>query len=198
MVAVTTAPFVPTGTDWTVDDLDRLREAMAGAAEAHGSDDTLQYELLDGLLLITASPVTAHQRMARGIFLLLHGARVQPYEVFFGPLDWRPDDRTALQPDVLVVAREDLGRSGVELRPLALAVEVLSRSTRGKDRLLKFERYERGAIGAYWLLDPDERSIVAFELERGRYVEVGRARGDEALELTRPYPVTVVPGRLLD
>lgn len=38
------------GEEWTVDDLDRLPE------------DGLQYELLDGLLLVTPAPVLMHQR----------------------------------------------------------------------------------------------------------------------------------------
>jgi hypothetical protein len=38
--------------DWTVDDLDLL------------PDDGLQYELLDGLLLVSPSPTKRHQRRA--------------------------------------------------------------------------------------------------------------------------------------
>jgi Uma2 family endonuclease len=182
MVAVVTMPFQ---TDWTVDDLDRL------------PDDGLQYELLDGLLLVTPAPIPDHQRMSRGIFRLLDVACVPLYEVFFAPLDWRPDRRTSLQPDVLVVARADVGPKNIQL-PLALAVEVLSPSTRRKDLLLKHSKYEESGIGAYWVLDPKGPSITAFELVHGAYEEVGRAAGDEELRLEQPYPVSVVPVRLLD
>lgn len=182
MVAVVAMPFQ---TEWTVDDLDRL------------PDDGLQYELLDGLLLVTPAPIPDHQRMSRGIFRLLDAACVEPFEVFFAPLDWRPDRRTSLQPDVLVVPRADVGPKNIQL-PLALAVEVLSPSTRRKDLMLKHAKYEESGIGSYWVLDPRGPSIVAYELIDGRYLDVGQAVGEEALELRRPYPVMVVPGRLLD
>jgi hypothetical protein len=45
-------------------------------------------------------------------------------------------------------------------------------------------------------VDPEEPSIVAWELRDGRYVEIGRAVGDERLPLDRPYSVVVVPAGL--
>jgi len=172
------------GTEWTVDDLDRL------------PDDGLQYELLDGLLLVTPAPIPDHQRMARGAFLALYDACVPPYEVFFAPLDWRPDRWTSLQPDLLVVPTTDVGDKNIQL-PLALAVEVLSPSTRRKDLVLKHGKYADAGVGSYWVLDPRVPSIVAYDLRDGAYDEAGRAEGDQELTLLRPYPVRVVPSQLL-
>ncbi len=81
--------------DWTVDDLDRL------------PDDGLQYELLDGLLLLTPAPVPLHQRAIRRLLLVLEAACPPSMQVFFSRLDWRPDRFTPLQPDLLVVRNED-------------------------------------------------------------------------------------------
>jgi Uma2 family endonuclease len=169
--------------DWTVDDLDAL------------PDDGLQYELLDGILLVTPAPVPLHQRVARGLFRLLDDRCPDDLEVFFAPLDWRPDRRTSLQPDVLVVRRADVGVKNIQL-PLLLAVEVLSPSTRRKDIVLKRSKYEDAGIASYWVVDPEEPSIVAWDLRDGRYVEIGRAVGDERLPLDQPYPVVVVPAAL--
>ena len=110
--------------DWTVDDLDQV------------PDDGLQYELLDGMLLVTPAPVPDHQRFARGVFRILDEAcPYDRFEVFFAPIDWQPDLRTSLQPDVLVVAKDRIGAKNIT-EPLALAVEVLSPSTRRKDMVL--------------------------------------------------------------
>lgn len=79
-----------------------------------------------------------------------------------------------------------------------LAVEVLSPSTRRFDLVLKRSRYEAAGCSSYWVYDPDEPSVVAWELTGGRYEEVGRTEGDEELSLTRPYPVTLNPARLTD
>ena len=45
--------------DWTVDDLDLL------------PDDGLQYELLDGLLLVPPAPIPVHQRAIGRLLVLL-------------------------------------------------------------------------------------------------------------------------------
>lgn len=170
--------------DWTVDDLDRL------------PDDGLQYELLDGLLLVTPAPVSDHQRYVRGIFLVLNDAcPADRYEVLFAPLDWRPDRRTSLQPDVLVIEPERAGVKNIT-EPLALAVEVLSPSTRRKDRVLKFSKYQDAGVRSYWIVDPAGPTVTAYDLRDGSYVEAGTATGDAELRVDLPYPVTIVPARL--
>ena len=107
--------------DWTVHDLDLL------------PDDGLQYELLDGSLLVSPAPTTRHQRAVARLYLLLAAACPDDLELFFAPLDWRPDIRTSLQPDLLVVRKQDVELANIT-RPLVLAVEILSPSTRRKTR----------------------------------------------------------------
>ncbi len=123
------------GEEWTVDDLDRVL------------DDGLQYELLDGLLLVTPAPVVLHQRAIGNLYLLLRSACPAGFEVFLAPVDWRPDVRTSLQPDLLVVRDEDVGVKNVTA-PLVLAVEVLSASTRRNDQVLKRSKYEDSGVGS--------------------------------------------------
>lgn len=173
--------------DWTVDDLDRL------------PDDGLQYELLDGLLLVTPAPVPLHQRAIGRLFLLLEAACPPWMEVFFSPLDWRPDRFTSLQPDLLVVRNEDVGPKNVT-EPLQLAVEVLSPSTRRKDLMLKHSKYRDAGVIAYWVFDPDPTgpSLTAFDLDGGDYVVATQAGGDEIVLLRRPFEVEVTPTRLIE
>jgi Uma2 family endonuclease len=169
--------------DWTVDDLELL------------PDDGLQYELLDGLLLVTPAPIPDHQRFARGIFRVLDAACPSGFEVFFAPLDWQPDRRTSLQPDVLVVAVEQIGPKKLT-ESLALAVEVLSPSTRRKDQVLKRSKYEDAGVACYWIVDPDGPSVTAWRLSGGRYVGAGAATGDQQLALADPFAVTLRPSDL--
>ena len=173
-----------TGEEWTVDDLDRL------------PDDGLQYELLDGLLLVTPAPVPIHQRAIGNLYLLLRAACPPGHEVFLAPLDWRPDLRTSLQPDLLVVRNEDVGPANVTA-PLVLAVEVLSPSTRRKDLVLKRSKYEECGVSHYWIVDPVEPSLLALELDDGRYVTDSETRAAEPAELERPFPIHVVPSQLV-
>ena len=173
-----------TGEEWTVDDLDRL------------PDDGLQYELLDGLLLVTPAPVPLHQRVIGNLYLLLRDACPPGHEVFLAPLDWRPDLRTSLQPDLLVVRNEDVGPANVTA-PLMLAVEVLSPSTRRKDLVLKRSKYEACGVSHYWIIDPVEPSLLALDLDDDGYVTSTEVRGTDRADLDRPFTITVVPGDLV-
>jgi Uma2 family endonuclease len=83
-------------------------------------------------------------------------------------------------------------------KPLVLAVEVLSPSTRSVDMVLKRSLYEESGVESYWLVDPDEPSILALELQDGRYVEVANAHGPKAVEIERPYPVRLRPSDLVN
>jgi Uma2 family endonuclease len=171
--------------EWTVEDLDRL------------PDDGLQYELLDGVLLVSPAPLLGHQRVVRKLCGVLEKACTAGYEVYFAPVDWRPDDRTSLQPDLLVVPI-DIAEGARNLRiPLPLAVEVLSPSTRLKDLTYKRAKYEEAGVRAYWVVDPAEPSIQAYELRDGHFVDVGSAGGHDSLHLRVPFPVAVRPSELI-
>ena len=176
---------MPRGGDWTVADL------------ADIPDDGLQYELADGVLLVTPAPRFRHQVVAGELYVLLRAACPADLQVMFAPVDFQPTERRSLQPDLLVLRRADAGETRV-VEPLLLAVEVLSPSTRSKDLLLKRGLYEESGVAAYWIVDPDEPSVVALELRDGKYVEAGRAVGDEVLALDLPFPIELVPQALLD
>ncbi|MDD9207544.1 Uma2 family endonuclease [Georgenia sp. 10Sc9-8] len=170
--------------EWTVEDLDQL------------PDDGLQYELLDGLLLVTPAPVPVHQRAIGNLYVLLREACPPGFEVLLAPLDWRPDPRTSLQPDLLVVRNDDVGPTNITA-PLSLAVEVLSPSTRRKDSVLKRSKYEECGVSAYWIVDPAEPAVLALDLVDGRYTTATRATGDGVARIERPFGVEVCPRELV-
>ena len=172
----------PTG-PWTVDDLAKL------------PDDGLQYELFDGMLVVSPSPVPAHQSAVVELLALLHAACPPDLKVFVAPLDYQPDRFTSTQPDLLVVRREDVGEKNIR-RPLQLAVEVLSPATERKDLTVKLDTYARTGVAAYWIVDPEKESIRVLELIDGAYEQVGEVTGDEQLTVERPFAVTLHPAAL--
>jgi Uma2 family endonuclease len=179
-------PVMPRAGDWTVDDLDRL------------PDDGLRYELVDGVLLVTPAPLPSHQLAVIELAFLLRTAQSSDVQTFVAPLDFRPNNRRSFQPDVLVVRREDVGERNIS-RPLLLAVEVLSPGTRSVDLLLKPGVYQEGGVVSYWLVDPDQPSVTVLELDgAGRYQQVGFASGEQVLRVQRPFPVELIPARLVD
>ncbi|HLL68362.1 MAG TPA: Uma2 family endonuclease [Micromonosporaceae bacterium] len=177
-------PWLPTGRAWTADDLDGL------------PDDGLQYELFDGVLVVSPAPVPRHQRAVLAIYRLLYADCPPELEVFVAPLDFRPTRGRSLQPDVLVVRRDQVGEKHLQ-HPPVLAVEVLSESTRSKDLLLKPTTYARSGVASFWVLDPDVPSFLAYDLRDGKYVETAKATGDEAVTVAAPYPVVVRPSDIV-
>ena len=181
MTSVTT---MPRSGDWTVDDLDRL------------PDDGLRYELVDGVLLVSPSPLVPHQVALAGLLVHLTKAAPDHLRVLPAPLDITFSRTRLLQPDIVVLTTDQLTGEKVAGVPL-LAVEVLSRSTRATDTTLKRHVLEQAGVPSYWLFDPEEAVLTVLELVDGAYRETASACGDQVLRLDRPFPVTLVPAALL-
>lgn len=159
-------------------------------------DDGHRYELLDGALLVTPAPMTRHQRAVTRLVRTLDPLVRGELELFTAPFDVVLADDTVLQPDLLVARVADLTARNLPAAPV-LAIEILSPSTRRIDLLLKRSRYEAAGCPAYWVVDPDEPSIIAWELHDGTYAESGRASGSDALVLAAPFAVRIVPADLV-
>jgi Uma2 family endonuclease len=157
-------------------------------------DDGMRYELVDGVLMVTPSSLAIHQRALQALFLHMVPACPEHLEVFFGPLEFRPNSRLALVPDLLVVPCKDAGTRWID--ELLLAVEVLAPATRTVDEVLKRKLYEQAGVASYWMFDPKEAKLTVLELEDARYVERGVFSGHDVFEAELPFPVKVAPSEL--
>jgi Uma2 family endonuclease len=174
-----------TGRPFTVDDL----EAMP--------DDGNRYELIDGMLLVSPSPVWRHQKILAQLVIVLDDACAEDLDVLPAPFGVRPSRTTELQPDVLIARHDDFAEKFLPVAPL-LAVEVLSPSTAINDLNNKKAAYERMGVPSYWVVDPDPLRLTVFELtDEGAYEQVAEVKGDSAYDAERPYPVRIVPAALL-
>jgi Uma2 family endonuclease len=178
---------IPHGRPFTVDDLEGM------------PNDGNRYELVDGMLHVSPCPIPLHQVVVLELAVVLRAACPRGLLVMIAPMDVQPDRDTSLQPDVLVARTADFGPKNLPAAP-PLAVEVLSPSTRLYDLSIKRAAYEKLGVPSYWIVDPTTPgSLTVFELdENGRYRQVAQVEGDEEFVATRPFPVTVVPARLLD
>ncbi|MEJ7834496.1 MAG: Uma2 family endonuclease [Nocardioides sp.] len=186
MTTTTGTTGLPTGRPFTVADLDAI------------PDDGNRYELLDGALIVTPAPAMRHQRAVTKLTILLGAACPSQLEVFVAPFDVRLADDTNVQPDVLVARRTDLTEANLPVAPL-LAVEILSPSTRTIDLHSKRDRLRRAGCPSYWVVDPIDARLIAWELNSDeQYVEVADVSGDDSWTATEPFSVTVTPARLID
>lgn len=76
----------------------------------------------------------------------------EPDVVFFGP-----DKSSSLSPDTMKFPVPDM------------AVEVLSQSTKVRDRGVKFEDFASNCVAEYWIVDADTRIVEQYLLENGEY-----------------------------
>ena len=127
-------------------------------------DDGNRYEVLDGELFVTPQAAYAHQFIALELAVALRqycldhdiGRVVGPGAVVF--------ERNELQPDVQVIPGRHDSMAKPEWKELPcplLVVEVLSESTRQRDFGKKKAAYERLQIHTYWIVDPDNRRVIA-------------------------------------
>ena len=153
---------------WTSQELERL------------PDDGNRYEVLDGQLLVTPAPARRHQRVTFAIARQLydwadrHGAEVLP-----APVDVVFDERTTLEPDVVVYTadRTPPPEQTKYSTPPDLAVEVVSPTTRQRDLMGKREAYERFGVPTYWVVDPDQDRALVWRFATSTDPEVVEADG---------------------
>lgn len=175
------------GRPFTVDDLETM------------PDDGHRYELIDGVLIVSPAPGWPHQQGSGALFVQLWNACPAEFRVLSAPFAVRTSVHNELQPDILVARYGDLTPKNLPVAPV-LAVEVLSTSTALHDLNSKKAAYARMGTASYWVLDPEPPgALTVFELDpRGRYAELACVRGEEKFTTERPFPLTLIPARLLD
>jgi Uma2 family endonuclease len=138
-------------------------------------DDNLRHEVIGGEHFVTPSPVTRHQRISRDLFyLLMQYLKEHPLgEAFYAPFDVILSDSDIVVPDLFYVSRErsHFVTSKNLQGPPDLVVEILSPGTKGRDRHLKRELYDRAGVREYWLVDPDRDVITVHRRDSGEGFE---------------------------
>ncbi|NLJ25102.1 MAG: Uma2 family endonuclease [Firmicutes bacterium] len=145
-------------------------------------EELYHYEILDGMLIREPAPTTLHQRVSRRIQRLLEDYfwETDPgAEVFNAPIDLTLSDTNVVQPDLVYVPSnshivEEKRINGIP----QLVVEVISPSTKSKDRIEKADIYRRLGVPHYWIVDPVEQTIEALRLTCvGDYDIISSAEG---------------------
>ncbi|UJP65518.1 Uma2 family endonuclease [Mongoliitalea daihaiensis] len=136
-------------------------------------------ELIKGRIFKqTVAPRVNHQRVVGNIFnklyLFLQG---KPCEVFVAPFDVRlpvkskkhEDVDTVVQPDICVICDpEKIDEFGC-VGPPDLIIEILSPGNNKKEITYKYEVYEAAGVKEYWLVHPNECTLLVYTLVNGCY-----------------------------
>ncbi|MCC8105575.1 MAG: Uma2 family endonuclease [Clostridiales bacterium] len=142
--------------------------------------DEQRVELIDGVFYDMAAPYTTHQiagfeiSMQLGNFIKSQKGKCR---VMYAPVDVQLDcdDKTMLQPDVLVVC--DMGK--IHKRCVYGApdfvIEILSDSTARKDRTVKLRKYLNAGVREYWLVDLEQEKVIVYDATGETRADVNEA-----------------------
>lgn len=139
--------------------------------------EDVRVELIDGDIYYMGAPTFNHQNLVMEISYAFKDyakknkgrckVLVSPFNV---QLDC--DDKTMVQPDVLVVCDENkINKNGIFGAP-DLVVEVLSPSTRKKDMSIKLAKYMGAGVREYWLVDSDARRVIVYNWEQEEILNI--------------------------
>ena len=140
---------LPEPSIWTVADLERLPE------------DENRYEILHGELLVTPRPSVPHQGIAMRLCMLLAPwCRANTGWKLLSPGGMYVSETTWFEPDIALYAVPEFPeRTWREMPPPILVVEVLSASTRRRDRHRKRPTYLAPGVAEVWTVDGTSRTI---------------------------------------
>jgi len=159
-------------------------------------EDNNLYEIIDGELYMTPAPTPLHQKVSHNLQRLL-GNFVKQHDrgdIYPAPVDVVFDSSNIVQPDIIFISREN--RSIVKEKNIQgapdLVIEIVSPGTFQKDRVFKMKIYARYGVKNLWLIDPHNRTLEAFELDKETYRLVDALAGEE---IFRPslFPDLTIP-----
>lgn len=138
-----------------------------------------QVELIKGKIFkMSPAPKRIHQEVSRelsmSIFNFLKGQKCKAYSA---PFDVRlpvkskknEDIFTVVQPDICVICDasklDDAGCIGAP----DIVIEILSKGNNKKELQNKYEVYEESGIKEYWVIQPDEQTLLIYTLINNNY-----------------------------
>jgi Uma2 family endonuclease len=165
---------------WTLDDVLSLPE-----------DNSQRIELVDGMLYVSPLGNALHQRLVFDASYSLRGACPKEFQTTI-ELNVQFDGDRMFIPDFTVLKKRGAKGLTVPAADVLLIGEVLSRSTKVNDLVLKRQMYAEAGISYYLIIDPakDVPQASLLELGEGKYVEIARSETG-VLTFERPFPVTI-------
>lgn len=137
-------------------------------------------ELIKGRMFkMNAAPKRIHQKLSGKIFVKLYNfLEGKTCEVYEAPFDVRlpvkskknEDIYTVVQPDICVICdKSKLDDAGCIGAP-DLIIEILSKGNNKKELTYKYEVYEESGVHEYWIIQPDEQTLLIYTLTNGKYI----------------------------
>lgn len=125
--------------------------------------DGKRHEIIDGRHYMNPAPNPRHQAISRHIQFQLYVAieEQQLGEVINSPIDVQFTNTDVVQPDIVVVLKENRIITPIKIEGNPdLVIEVLSPSSRKLDVTLKKRLYEQSGVPEFWIVDPKHDVVL--------------------------------------
>jgi Uma2 family endonuclease len=155
----------------------------------------VRLELVNGEVAVSPSPTPDHSHAVVNLITILNNYILdRNLGELHHDVDTILDQFNVRRPDVLYFshARTHLIGAKAMEGPPDLAVEVISPSSMEVDREDKFAQYRDAGVAFYWIIDPANKSIEAWELRATSYVPIGHEEGDAVAKLP-PFSDVEIP-----
>jgi Uma2 family endonuclease len=133
-------------------------------------------ELSDGAIEVLPMPSPKHQKIVALLYrLLFNFIEAQSLgTVLFAPLSLRLWPGKFREPDILFIFAEHAGWEEPDCWNGAdLVMEVVSPSNPDHDLEIKHAEYAQAGIPEYWIVNPENDTIIVLQLKQGSYAEHG-------------------------
>lgn len=152
--------------------IDPARQGTYTIADRDLLPEDLRTELIDGVLYLMASPRIIHQAISAkltSVLINMIGSRGGSCMAFSAPMDvvLDEDDRTVVQPDVLIVCNRDRLQGRWVFGAPDFVVEIISPSSRSRDYFLKAHKYGNAGVREYWIIDPKKQKVIVYLFSHG-------------------------------
>ncbi|MDE7245410.1 MAG: Uma2 family endonuclease [Oscillospiraceae bacterium] len=150
-------------------------------------DENVRGEIISGEIFMMPSPLRIHQEilmeLSRQLANFLEGKRCGVYpapfsvRLFEKDSDTPEDIDTVVEPDISVVCDQSkLDRHGCKGAP-DFIIEILSPSSRRHDRIVKVNLYQQAGVHEYWIVNPDEQSVIVLLQDANGYYRLHEEYG---------------------
>lgn len=162
--------------------------------DAFPEDDGNRYELIGGELFVSCAPGISHQRILHNLQIgLSEYLKENPVGIVVPGAGAIFSDYDAVIPDLAFVRHEhwDEVVTGEKFTgALDIVIEIVSpgSANRRRDLSAKRELYGKYQAAEYWIVDPENRSVVVLRLRDQSLEEIATLVGDD--ELSSP----ILPG----
>jgi Uma2 family endonuclease len=182
MTAESTGPVV-----WTPDPTRQRAKAYTLEDLFVLPDDAPRVELSDGVLLLVPPPTGGHQKINYRLVAWFERHLPEDLEALFA-VGVVIGFQNTLEPDIAVLRKPvQYEHHYYPASQTVLAVEIVSPSTRRRDRLEKPSLYAAAGVPHYWRIEQNPLHVFAYELVDGHYEPAGDAT--EELVLSAPFEI---------